>query len=334
MSVLQGIKDPISGGPLEISKIIINKGHVIFSIQVRKSELDEYQKIRNHLGNVISKLTGVLKVSISLTEDKLHQTPQELRRKSLPGVAKVIVVASGKGGVGKSTIAANLAAALMKSGKKVALVDLDIYGPSLPSLFDINKKPVLDNNLMIPLIRFGIKLMSIGFLVKADEAVVWRGPMTTKMVYQLLQMTNWNFDGKNVDYMIIDTPPGTGDVHLSLYENYKVDGAVVISTPQALAEQDVEKGINMFNKFGIPIMGVVENMSYILDSNGKKNHVFGKSTAAKLAKRNKLKLLAELPIEPEMNNSAAKGKPMVIRKPAVEASESFVELATKITAQL
>lgn len=345
-SVLDGIKDPLTGKSLEIGRIVINDGNVYFAIKAGKAEIIKYQEIRNHLGSVISKLTGVKKVSITLTED-LNVTASSSAasgagnkgkerppKRHLDGVKKIIVVASAKGGVGKSSVAANLAAALSQLGKRVALVDLDIYGPSLPSLFALDKKPSIDNNKISPLEKFGIKLNSIGFLVDVNKAVVWRGPMTTKMVYQLLDLTNWRSNNEEVDYMIIDTPPGTGDVHLSLYENYVVDGAIVVSTPQALAGPDVARGLDMFAKLKIPVFGIVENMSYLPDSDGKKQYIFGKSSVSKIAKEFHTKVIAELPIDPEINVSAQKGKPMVLRKPKAPSSQEFIKIAKEISGQL
>lgn len=239
--------------------------------------------------------------------------------KGVKGVDKVIMVASGKGGVGKSTIAFNLAISLAQQGKKVGLVDVDIYGPSLPTLAGISRRPVLEENLMIPHKKYGIKLMSVGFLVDGADALIWRGPMTTKMLYQLIRLTNWDFDGEGLDYLIIDTPPGTGDVHLSLAENYKVDGAIVISTPQELAVADVTRAMTMFKKLEIPVLGIIENYSY-LELDGRKQYVFGAPGASsKLAKKFGTKVLAEIPISQELSDA----KPVTYYKPDGEMGRLF-----------
>ncbi|MDF3047741.1 MAG: antiporter inner rane protein [Candidatus Midichloriaceae bacterium] len=243
--------------------------------------------------------------------------------KKVAGVEKIIIVASGKGGVGKSTIAFNLAISLAQMGKKVGIVDVDIYGPSLPSLSGISKKPVLENGLMLPHEKFGIKMMSVGFLVGAEDALIWRGPMTTKMLYQLIRLTNWG----NLDYLIIDTPPGTGDVHLSLAENYEIDGAIMASSPQGLAVADVKRALTMLKKLDIPLIGIVENYSYILEANGKKNHLFGDSSASqKLAKAFKTKILAEIPISRELDEANSNARPLTYYKPKSEISLMFEKI--------
>jgi ATP-binding protein involved in chromosome partitioning len=247
--------------------------------------------------------------------------------KKVAGVQKIIIVASGKGGVGKSTIAFNLAVSLAQMGKKVGIVDVDIYGPSLPSLSGISKKPILENGLMLPHEKFGIKMMSVGFLVGAEDALIWRGPMTTKMLYQLIRLTNW---GK-LDYLIIDTPPGTGDVHLSLAENYQIDGAIVASSPQGLAVADVKRALTMLGKLNIALIGIVENYSYMLEESGKKNYLFGDASASKkLAKMFKTKILAQIPINRELDEANSNARPLTYYKPKSEISLIFQDIANAL----
>lgn len=214
----------------------------------------------------------------------------------LPGVKKIILVVSGKGGVGKSTIAANLAVSLQKKGLQTGLLDSDIYGPSIPKIFSLDKKAEVQENQLIPFESHGVKLMSMGFLVPEDAAVIWRGPMTTKALHQLFRTTKWAASEKELDYLIVDTPPGTGDVHLSIVENYHVDAAIVVSTPQPLAIIDAFKAIDMLHKLQIKIIGMLENMAYFTDNEGKKSQIFGDSQLTKRCQEQNIEFLGALPI--------------------------------------
>ncbi len=217
------------------------------------------------------------------------------------GVKKIIAVASAKGGVGKSTIACNLAVALRQSGLNVALVDADIYGPSIPHLMNLSDKPEQKNNLILPLMSNGVKCISIGSMIDASAAGVWRGPMVTKILYQLIRSVNWKSDGKEVDVMIIDMPPGTGDVYLSVAEKFPLSGVIIISTPQSLSVIDVVKSIDCFIKLKIPILGLIQNMSY-LEVNGEKKFLFGKDGAKKLATEMQINFLGEVPLLQEISD--------------------------------
>lgn len=197
-------------------------------------------------------------------------------------VSKIILVAAGKGGVGKSTISVALAEQLANQGAKVGLVDADIHGPSIPHMFNLSKKPEIEDNKMLPIISRGIKIISMALLVDQGSAVIWRGPMASKAVFQLLSLVKW---GK-LDYLIIDTPPGTGDIHISILENYYIDGVVIVTTPQKLVALDVNKAIDLYKKFDVPIMGIVENMS----------DAFSGDAGAELAKMHGVKLLARIPL--------------------------------------
>jgi ATP-binding protein involved in chromosome partitioning len=300
------------------------KTHII--IACAKDSLDEFKSLVE-LAELQFKDLGIeAKIILTNTDAKIRHS-----RLAVKGVKQVIEVASGKGGVGKSTIALNLAITLAQSGKKVGLVDADIYGPSLPSLTGINKKPVLEDNLMIPHKKFGLKLMSIGFLVNDVDALIWRGPMTTKMLHQLIRLTNWEFDGEMLDYLIIDTPPGTGDVHLSLAENYKIDGAIVISTTQTLATADVTRALTMFSKLDIPVLGIIENYSYICDKDGNKQYLFGSShTNTQLAKKFKTKVLAQIPINSDLDMASSNAKPLTYYKPNHLISLMFKDICKGI----
>ena len=210
----------------------------------------------------------------------------------------MLVVASGKGGVGKSTVAANLAISLAELGHKVGILDADIYGPSIPRIFNIKEKPEIKDGLLIPFEKYGLKIMSMGFLVPEESALVWRGPMLTKAVHQLFKMTLWATTQDPLDYLIIDTPPGTGDIHLSIAENYEIDGAIVVTTPQALALIDAFKAVDMFKKLQINILGVIENMAYFINSStGGKEYIFGKSNLINYCKDHEIKYMGDILID-------------------------------------
>jgi len=227
------------------------------------------------------------------------------------GVEKIILVASAKGGVGKSTIACNLAISIAQSGKNVALVDADIYGPSVAHLLDLKDKPELKNNLLQPILKYGLKIISIANLVDANQAGVWRGPMVTKILYQLIRAVNWQADNKKVDVMIVDMPPGTGDVYLSMAEKFPIAGVVLVSTPQSVAIIDVIKSIDCFKKLKIPILGLIQNMSY-LKINDEKKYIFGQDGAKKIAQEMNINFLGEIAIEPEISDACEKKIPFIV----------------------
>lgn len=302
-----------------ISKIVINNDSVVFGIRADKADLQSFEKMKKNCEDILREIPNV-RISLYSEDEKV------VKNAPVKGVKKVIVVASGKGGVGKSTVAFNLSIALAEQGKKVGIVDVDIYGPSLPKLSGISQKPVIEENMVIPHSKFGVKMMSVGFLVEKDAPLVWRGPMTSKMLYQLIRMTNWG----ELDYLIVDTPPGTGDVHLSLAENYKIDGAIVVTTPQELALIDAAKGIEMFKKLNIPVIGIVENMSYYEDDSGKKHFIFGKDGAEKLASKFRIEVLAKFPIYPELTKASDNGAPITVMDNTHPISKLYDELCLKI----
>jgi ATP-binding protein involved in chromosome partitioning len=319
------------------SNIVIQNNEVYFYINTNAAEYQQMEEVKKDCENKIKlSFPNIKKISISLVENK-HEKKTDSRHehraekvRKINGVNKILVVASGKGGVGKSTVAANIAIMLANHGYNVGLVDADIYGPSVAKLFGVNKKPVLEDNKMIPHEKFGVKLMSIGFLIDEDAPTVWRGPMVTKMLYQLLNMTNWNYDGKNLDYLIVDTPPGTGDVHLSLAENYDINGALIVTTPQELATIDAKKAIVMFEKVEIPVIGIVENMSHYVDDAGNKIYIFGKGGGEKMAKKHKVKLLASIPLDPDLLEASDKAKPLTYYKDKSKAYGIFEKLIKEL----
>ena len=247
----------------------------------------------------------------------------------IEGVRNVLLVMSGKGGVGKSTVAANLTLALARSGARVGLLDADIYGPSVPTMMGICGQPSgTDDKRIKPLERFGVKLMSIGFLLEdPNQAIIWRGPMLHGALGQLLTDVAWG----ELDHLVIDLPPGTGDVALTLAQKLKVTGAVMVTTPQQVALDDVLKGVNMCERLKIPILGVVENMSHFVDSAGIQHAIFGSGGGARLAEVCKAPLLAQIPIEPEVREWGDKGTPVVQAAPGSDAAKTFARLADSLS---
>jgi ATP-binding protein involved in chromosome partitioning len=251
------------------------------------------------------------------------------QQKPIEGIKKIIAVSSGKGGVGKSTVASNLALALSKKGKKVGLLDADIYGPSLPRMVGaVNQKPTITGDQkLIPLERYSLKTMSIGYLIEESLAVVWRGPMLFKAMDQFLRDVQWG----ELDYLIVDLPPGTGDVQLSLAQKVPVAGTIVVSTPQNMSLIDVKRAIDMWERVNVPILGLVENMSFMINpANGEKIQMFPKGELRSYLDSKKLRLLGEIPFNPSVGLACEAGVPIVESHPQGAEALSFFELASKI----
>lgn len=259
-----------------------------------------------------------------------EQEPDEI----LAGVDNIIAVASGKGGVGKSTVAVNLACGLARTGAKVGLLDTDIYGPSIPTMFGTHQRPdITTQKKLVPLEKHGVKFLSMGLLVDPDQAMIWRGPMVTSAVKQFMQEVEWG----ELDYLVLDLPPGTGDIQLTLVQTVPLTGAVVVSTPQTVALDDARKGVAMFKKVNVPVLGIVENMAYFVppDVPEKKYYVFGKHGARKLAERIGINFLGEIPLEQSVRESGDEGKPIVLEEGLESKSaQSFVELSNNVIQQL
>ena len=281
------------------SDIIVNGSNVGFSLDISGIELAEAESIRAQIIKAIQEATDFEKISVVLTSTRKNQSASNEKAKiQIEGVGKVLLVASGKGGVGKSMIASLLAHKLKVDGKKVGIVDADIYGPSIPHLFSLKGKPELDDNKMVPLENYGIVVNSIGFLTEPSASISWRGPMVSKAIYQLLSLTNW---GK-LDYLIIDSPPGTGDIHLSILQNYIIDQVIMVTTPQKISEIDVSRAVSLYKKFNVPILGVIENMSYyVIPKTGESISIFTGDGGNKIAFDHNLDLLTKLPIDPRIS---------------------------------
>lgn len=265
-----------------------------------------------------------------------HRSKKEKQQDDevFPGVDNIIAVASGKGGVGKSTVAANLACGLARTGAKVGLLDTDIYGPSIPTMFDSHERPnITAHKKLIPLKKHGVRFLSMGLLVDPDQAMIWRGPMVTSAVKQFMQEVEWG----ELDYMVLDLPPGTGDVQLTIVQTVPLTGAVVVSTPQTVALDDARKGVAMFKKVNVPVLGIVENMAYFIppDMPNKKYYIFGQHGARNLAERMGANFLGEIPLEQSVRESGDNGKPIVLEEDLESKSaQAFVELSNNVIQQL
>jgi ATP-binding protein involved in chromosome partitioning len=251
--------------------------------------------------------------------------PQKI---ALPGVKSVVAVASGKGGVGKSTVAANLALALKAQGHRTALLDADIYGPSVPIMMGLGQ--VDPQTTEFPLEKYGLKLMSMGFLVRPDQATIWRGPMIDKYLRQFLMAIPWT----DLDYMVIDLPPGTGDAQLTLTQAVPLSGAVIVTTPQEVSLIDARKGLEMFRQVRVPVLGIVENMSYFIGEDGKRYEIFRHGGGHKLAAAAGVPFLGEIPIDPRVAECGDSGEPMVHKYPDSPIAQSYRDLAITVTQQL
>ncbi len=291
------------------SDIKINGKNLGFSIDITNIDMNEADTKRAQIIQLITDLNIYEKINIVLTSNK-QKAPDTAFNKSqtakihIDGVKKIILVASGKGGVGKSTIASLLAYKLQLMGNVVGIVDADIYGPSIPGIFAINKQPDVNDKRMVPLKNHGIQLNSIGFISAPDSSISWRGPMASKALYQLLSLTSWT----NLDYLIIDSPPGTGDIHLSLLQNYIIDQVLLVTTPQKISANDVKRAINLYRKFNVPIMGIIENMSYYLDSKTNEEiKIFSGNSGEKIANDFGIDLITRIPIQSALSDACDEG---------------------------
>ena len=299
----------------------------------KKLEVDIMTAIHDHV-NVKAKI----KVTVTVPEVAKEQANNRIRGQAIPGVTNIIAVASGKGGVGKSTVTANLAVALAQMGFKVGLVDADIYGPSMPIMFDVlNDKPsaidVDGKSKMEPVESYGVKMLSIGFFAGANQAVVWRGPMATKALNQLIHDAHWG----ELDFMLIDMPPGTGDIHLSLVQSLPVTGAVIVSTPQAVALADARKGVAMFSmeSISVPVLGIIENMAYFTPEElpNNKYYIFGKEGAMSLANELQVPFLGQIPLVQSIREAGDVGRPAVMQKTGPVA-DAFNEVTKRVVEEL
>jgi ATP-binding protein involved in chromosome partitioning len=300
---------------------------VAFEVELGYPAKSQIPGFRKALIAAAKGVAGVDNVSVNVVSRIVAHSVQR-GVQLLPKVKNIVAVASGKGGVGKSTTAVNLALALAAEGASVGLLDADIYGPSVPMMMGIDGRPEsADGQTMEPLENYGVQVMSIGFLVAQDEAMIWRGPMATQALEQLLRQTNW----RELDYLIVDMPPGTGDIQLTLSQRVPMTGAVVVTTPQDIALLDAKKGIKMFEKVGVPILGIVENMAVHVCSNcGHVEHIFGADGGRRMAEDYKMDYLGALPLNMQIRLQADSGKPTVVSDPDGEVAGIYKSVARKV----
>jgi ATP-binding protein involved in chromosome partitioning len=335
LQALQTVIDSNTGRDFVTSKALknltITEGDVAFDVELGYPAKSQIEGFRKALIAAAKGVAGVQNVSVNITT-KIAAHAVQRGVALLPNVKNIVAVASGKGGVGKSTTAVNLALALAAEGATVGLLDADIYGPSLPMMMGVSGKPAsLDGKNMEPLENYGVQVMSIGFLVEPDQAMIWRGPMATQALEQLLRQTNW----KDLDYLIVDMPPGTGDIQLTLSQRVPMTGAVVVTTPQDIALLDAKKGIKMFEKVGVPILGIVENMAVHVCTNcGHVEHIFGADGGKNMAAEYNMAYLGALPLNMQIRLQADNGKPTVVSDPEGEIAGIYKTVARQVAVSI
>ncbi|TPM29073.1 Mrp/NBP35 family ATP-binding protein [Mesorhizobium sp. B2-2-2] len=326
-----------------VSEIFIADAKVFFSITVPAARAQEMEPLRTAAERVVKAIPGVAGAVVALTAEKKGggmEAPVAARpaphapashsqgKRGVPGIEAIIAVASGKGGVGKSTTAVNLALGLAANGLKVGVLDADIYGPSMPRLLNIRGRPqTVDGKILKPMQNYGLKVMSMGFLVDEETPMIWRGPMVMSALTQMLREVEWG----PLDVLVVDMPPGTGDAQLTMAQQVPLAGAVIVSTPQDLALIDARKGLNMFRKVDVPLLGIVENMSYFLaPDTGKRYDIFGHGGARREAERLGVTFLGEVPLEMGIRESSDEGAPVVASKPDSAEARIYRDIASKV----
>ena len=331
LDALKAVIDPNTGKDFVSSKAVknlsIQDGDVSFDIELGYPAKSQIPGFRKELIAAAKGVAGVHNVSVNVNMKIVAHAVQR-GVQLLPKVKNIVAVASGKGGVGKSTTAVNLALALAAEGASVGILDADIYGPSQPMMMGIDGRPESeDGQTMEPLENYGVQVMSIGFLVAQDEAMIWRGPMATQALEQLLRQTNW----RELDYLIVDMPPGTGDIQLTLAQRVPMTGAIIVTTPQDIALIDAKKGLKMFEKVGVPILGLVENMAVHVCSNcGHVEHIFGAEGGKKMAAEYGMQYLGALPLNMQIRVQADNGKPTVVADPDGEVAGIYKAVARQV----
>jgi len=335
LAALAAVTDPNTNidfvSTKQLKNLQISGGNVSFDVELGYPAKSQIPQLRDNLVAAAKSVQGVDNVSVNITTNVVAHSVQR-GVQLMPQVKNIVAVASGKGGVGKSTTAANLALALAAEGATVGLLDADIYGPSQPMMMGVSDRPESeDGKTMEPLVAHGVQVMSIGFLVNQDEAMIWRGPMATQALEQLLRQTNW----RGLDYLIVDLPPGTGDIQLTLSQRVPMTGAVIVTTPQDIALLDARKAIRMFEKVGVPILGVVENMAVHVCSNcGHAEHIFGEGGGTKLAQQYGTDYLGALPLDINIRLQADGGKPTVASDPDSDVAKIYKAVARQMAVKI
>jgi ATP-binding protein involved in chromosome partitioning len=335
LDALRAVKDPDLHKDIVslnfVKDLRIDKKDVSFTIELTTPSCpvrDEFKATAERA--IRDQVEGVGTINIRLTSN-VRTNPIQPQANMLPGVKNTIAVASGKGGVGKSTVAASLAVSLALDGAKVGLLDADIYGPSIPLMMGIHDRPQLENQKLIPLEAHGVKVMSIGFLVDPMQAIIWRGPMVSGAVKQFMSDVGWG----DLDYLIFDLPPGTGDIHLTLVQTIPLSGAVIVTTPQDISLADARKAFTMFHKVNVPVLGIIENMSYYVCGNcGHRDEIFATGGGQKAAVELGTPLLGEIPIYTPIRVGGDVGIPIVVLEPEAEQSKVIRQIARNVAAQM
>ena len=335
LAALSSVLDPHTGKDFVSARAVrnlqISAADVAFDVEIGYPAKSLVPELRRQFVAAAKTVAGVDNVSVGIASKVVAHAVQR-GVELLPQVKNIVAISSGKGGVGKSTTAANLALALAAEGARVGLLDADIYGPSQPMMMGISGKPEsMDGKTMEPLENYGVQVMSIGFLVNQDEAMIWRGPMATQALEQMLRQTHW----KDLDYLLVDMPPGTGDIQLTLAQRVPMTGAIVVTTPQDIALIDARKGIKMFEKVGVPILGVVENMAaHVCSQCGHVEHIFGAEGGKKMAADYGIDYLGALPLSLQIREQADSGRPTVVAEPDSEAAQIYKRVARDMAVKI
>ena len=335
LDALKAVIDPNTGKDFvstkQLKNLRVEDGDVAFEIELGYPAKSQVAGLRKSLIAASRTVPGVMNVSVNLTTKVVAHAVQR-GVQLLPKVKNIVAVASGKGGVGKSTTAVNLALALAAEGATVGILDADIYGPSQPTMMGIEGRPEsADGKSMEPMENYGVQVMSIGFLVEADNPMIWRGPMATQALEQLLRQTNW----AELDYLLVDMPPGTGDIQLTLSQRVPLTGAVIVTTPQDIALLDAKRGLKMFEKVGVPILGIVENMAVHVCSNcGHAEHIFGADGGKKMAAEYGVDYLGALPLTMSIREQADSGRPTVVSDPDGEIAAIYKSVARQMAVKI
>ena len=311
-----------------VKQVAINQGAVSVALELTSPKPEVAQQIKAECERVLRALPGVQMVQVDLRQPS-GQAPAPganpfANQAKIPGITRIVAVASGKGGVGKSTCSVNLACALAHLGARVGLLDCDIYGPSIPLMMGVRERPTIsDHEKLVPPVNFGVKLMSIGFLLDDDQPVIWRGPMIVKTIQQFIHSVEWG----ELDFLLVDLPPGTGDAQLTLCQTVPLDGGVVVTTPQEASLGVVRKGIAMFEKVNVPILGIIENMSYFTAPNGERLEIFGHGGGRTEAARRDVPFLGEVPLFTEIRAGGDTGQPVAVTAPDSAPGQAFMRIA-------
>jgi ATP-binding protein involved in chromosome partitioning len=331
LDALKSVVDPNTGKDFvstrQLKNLRVEGGDVSFDVELGYPAASQIATLRRALVEAARRVSGVGNVSVQIGSKIIAHAVQR-GVALLPNVKNVIAIASGKGGVGKSTTTVNLALALAAEGARVGILDADIYGPSQPTMMGIDDKPEsADGKTMEPLENYGVQVMSIGFLVEPDQAMIWRGPMATQALDQLLRQTNWG----ELDYLLVDMPPGTGDIALTLSQRVPLTGAVIVTTPQDIALLDAKKGLTMFEKVSVPVIGIVENMSvYVCPNCGHTEHIFGAEGGRRMAEQYQVPYLGALPLNLSIREQADSGRPTVVADPDGEIAQIYKAVARRV----